>query len=245
MARRNPTVWITRAEPGATETAERLTDAGYRAVVQPLLMLKTLPDPQVDLTGVRAVAFTSANGVRAFAAATPERKFRVFCVGAATAAEAKAAGFRSILSGDGDVAALAQRIGTRQRELAGGVVLHPGAVKPAGDLVGALAKAGIEARALPLYDSVPAPLPAQFAEQLDKIDVALVHSPKAARVLAKLLRKNPAPQLRALCLSRAVARPLSRIELAERAWAPIPNEAALLNLIDRKTPQDRAPPRRR
>ena len=234
MARKPLTVWITRAEPGASETAERVAAHGHKAVVAPLLMLERLPNPQMDLHDVRAIAFTSANGVRAFAAASPEREFRIFCVGAATAAEAKAAGFRSVLAGDGDVAALAQRIATRQLELRGGVVLHPGAAHPAGDLVGALKRAGIEARGVALYDSMPAQVSPEILAGMGEIDAVLLHSPKASKVLAKLLRKHPAPHLHALCLSPAVARPLSRIDLSERVAAPIPFEAALLNLIDRK-----------
>ena len=234
MARKSLTVWITRAEPAASETAERVAAHGHTPIVQPLLTLERLPHPQMDLHDVRALAFTSANGVRAFAAASPERTFRVFAVGAATAEAAKAAGFRSVLSGDGDVAALAARIAARSLEMRGGVVLSPGPVEPAGDLVGALQKAGIEARAVALYDTVPAPIDPAFLTGLSKIDIALLHSPKASRALAKILRKHPAPQLRALCLSKAVARPLARIELADVASSPIPVEAALLNLLDRK-----------
>jgi uroporphyrinogen-III synthase len=234
MARKPLTVWITRAEPAASETAERVAAHGHAPLVQPLLTLERLPHPQMDLHDVRALAFTSANGVRAFAAASPERGFRVFAVGAATAEAAKAAGFRSVLSGDGDVAALAARIATRSLELRGGVVLHPGPVEPAGDLVGALQKAGVEARALALYDTVPAPIDPAFVEGLSKIDIVLLHSPKASRVLARILRKHPAPHLRVVCLSKAVARPLGKIELAGVASSPIPVEAALLNLLDRK-----------
>ncbi|HEX6859699.1 MAG TPA: uroporphyrinogen-III synthase [Caulobacteraceae bacterium] len=235
MARKSLTVWITRAEPGASETAERVKAIGHKAIVAPLLQLERLPQSFIDLSDVRALAFTSANGVRAFAAASPERDFRIFCVGAATAAEAKANGFKSVLSGDGDVVALAGRIATRGRELIGGVVLHPGAAEPAGDLCGLLEKAGIKARALPLYDTVRTPLDPAFAATIPSLDAVLVHSPKAARLLAKLLAKTPAPKLRALCLSPAVARPLARAPLGERRAASFPNEAALLNLIDNKS----------
>jgi len=235
MARKPLTIWITRSEPGASETAERLVAAGHQPVVAPLLAVEPLPRPHIDLDGVKALAFTSANGVRAFAAACADRSLRVFAVGAATATAAKAAGFRSLLSGDGDVTALASRIATRQLELrGGGVVLHPGAVEPAGDLVGALQKAGVEARSLPLYDTAPAALEPSFLAAIGGFDVALVHSPKAARILAKLLKKHPAPNLRVLCLSPAVARALGKAQVAERTAAPIPFEAALLNLIDRK-----------
>jgi len=234
MARKPLTVWITRAEPGASETAERVAAHGHKAVVMPLLTLERLPHSYIDLSDVRALAFTSANGVRAFAAASPERDFRVFCVGAATASAAKVAGFKSVLAGDGDVADLAARIATRGLELRGGVVLHPGAAEPAGDLTGDLEKAGIAARALPLYDTVPAPIAPDFLERLGEIDVVLLHSPKASRLLAALLRKHPARRLRALCLSPAVARPLARAAIADRTAAPIPLEAALLNLLDSK-----------
>ena len=97
-----------------------------------------------------------------------------------------------------------------------------------------LTKAGIAARGVALYDSMPAQPSPEFIAGMAELDAVLLHSPKASKVLAKLLRKHPAPHLRAFCLSPAVARPLSRIDLAERVAAPIPFEAALLNLIDRK-----------
>ena len=139
MARRRQKIWITRAQPGADATAERVRALGHEAVIAPLLAVHALPDVQVDLHGVAALAFTSANGVRAFADISPERAIRVFAVGAATAQAARAAGFKLVLSADGDVEALAEGIGQRRGELRG-AVLHPGAVDLAGDLVGALEK---------------------------------------------------------------------------------------------------------
>ena len=59
----------------------------------------------------------------------------------------------------------------------------------------------------------------------------LLHSPKAARQLAKLLRGRRASDLSPLCLSRAVGRPLARAQLGPRLYAPMPMESALLNLI--------------
>ena len=139
------TVWITRAEPGATLTADRVAAMGHEPLVAPLLRIETLPDVAVDLTGVAALAFTSSNGVRAFAELCPRRDLRVFAVGAGTTAAAKAAGFKAVLSADGDVAALAGRIAARRSELVG-TVLHAAAAEPAADLLGALTPAGLEAR---------------------------------------------------------------------------------------------------
>ena len=61
----------------------------------------------------------------------------------------------------------------------------------------------------------------------------LLHSPKAAKALALLLRKYPAPHLRALCLSPAVAKPLARAKIGPLVKASMPIESALLNLIGR------------
>ena len=231
MAGRRQQIWITRAQPGADATAERVRALGHEAVVAPLLAVRRVPDAVVDLAGVAALAFTSANGVRAFADLSGERTLRVFAVGAATAQAARAAGFRSVLSADGDVEALADGIAARRSELKG-AVLHPGAAEPAGDLAGALEKHGIAARRVILYATAPVEVAAAAAEALGKSDAVLLHSPRAAEVLAQLLKAHPAPKLRALGLSKAVVRPLARIRMGGKLFPPFPIEGALLNLID-------------
>ena len=233
MARRRQKIWITRAQPGADATAERVRALGHEAIVAPLLAVRPLADAQVDLAGVAALAFTSANGVRAFADLSGERSLRVFAVGAATAQAARSAGFKLVLSADGDVEALAEGIAVRRGELRG-AVLHPGAAEPAGDLAGALEKHGVEARRLILYETAPVDLADEAAEMLRKSDAVLLHSPRAAQVLAKVLKAHPAPHMRALGLSKAVVRPLARIPMAGKAFPPFPLEGALLNLIDRR-----------
>jgi len=233
MAPRRQRIWITRAQPGADQTAERVRALGHDAVIAPLLAVRILPDVKVDLSGVAALAFTSANGVRAFADASGERSLKVFAVGAATAQAARQAGFRSVLSADGDVEALAEGIAVRKGELRG-AVLHPGAAEPAGDLAGSLQKHGVEARRLVLYETAPVTLADGEVQALARSDAVLLHSPRAAQVLAKVLKAHPAPQLRALGLSKAVIKPLSRVSLGAKAFPPFPLEGALLNLIDRR-----------
>ncbi|MBR7617829.1 uroporphyrinogen-III synthase [Phenylobacterium sp. 20VBR1] len=225
-------IWITRAQPAAETTAARVRALGHEPVIAPLLTVQPVEGVEVDLRGVCALAFTSANGVRAFIEATPDRSLRVFAVGAATAQAVRAAGFKNVLSADGDVEALAEGIAARKRDLKG-CVLHPGAAEPAGDLVGALEGHGIEARRLILYDTVPAQLTDDELAVLAEVDAVLLHSPKAAEALALMLKTTPLPKLRALCLSKAVMKPLTRTRMAAKVFAPFPLEAALLNLIDR------------
>jgi len=224
-------IWITRTQPGAEATADRVRALGHAAFVSPLLEVRTLDDARLDLEGVGALAFTSANGVRAFAERTPDRALRVFAVGEATAAAARAAGFKTVLHTQGDVEVMARSLVDRRREIAG-AILHPGATEPAGDLVGALARFQIAARAVAVYETVPAEPAASLLEALPGLDDVLIHSAKAAAALAALLKAHPAPHLRALGLSKAALAPVARSKLAGRLFPPAPLERDLLNLID-------------
>jgi uroporphyrinogen-III synthase len=232
MSGRRKKIWITRAQPGADATAERVRGLGHDALVAPLLAVHELENVEIDLAGVAALAFTSANGVRAFADKSAVRDLRVFCVGGATAQAARQAGFRAVLSTDGDVEALAQGIAARRGELKG-CVLHAGAVELAGDLVGALERQAIEGRRLTLYETRPVAIAEAELKMLLKADAVLLHSPRAARALAQVLRGHPAPTMRALGLSKEVLKPLVRAKLAGKAAPPYPLEAALLQLIDK------------
>ena len=47
MPRRRQKIWITRAQPGAEVTAERVRALGHEAIVAPLLAVKPLSDVAV------------------------------------------------------------------------------------------------------------------------------------------------------------------------------------------------------
>ena len=222
-------VWVTRAQPGAEATARRLRAMGFEPLVAPLLEVRAIGGGAIDLAGVGALAFTSSNGAAAFAARSKERGLPVFAVGAATAAAASAAGFCSVTSADGDVAALVQALAAHPP--IDGEVLHPGPVEPAGDLVSALAELGVPARALAVYETVARAPEPRTAALIPDLLAVLLHSPKAARVLAAHVTDHPAPKLVALCLSQAVAAPLRASGLAAVRAADQPTEAALLALL--------------
>lgn len=234
-------VWVTRAEPDAHRTAEALRAVGHQPLVWPLLRVQSLPaglELTASLEGVAALAFTSAAGVRAFAGLRPtERDWPVFTVGEATARAARAAGFVDVISGHGDSAALAHVIAghaTRPQ----GAVLHPGARDLAGDLAGALHALGLPARTVALYETLPEPLSAELIDALDanppSLDAVLIHSAKAARLLAEVL--TPRPALTAIltlaALSEAAAAPLAGLAFARRRIAQTPTEPALLATLE-------------
>ncbi len=221
-------VWITRAQPGAAATAERVAALGFRPVVDPLLAVEPIT-AAIDLSGIAALAFTSVNGVEGFARCCVRRDLPVFTVGAATAKAARDAGFTHAFSAEGDVEAL-ERLIINARP---GPVLWAGAQAPAGDLVAALRAQGLEARGVAVYATAErAPSPATLA-LLDAPLSVLVHSPRAARALGRILAGRDHGDLRLLCLSPAVAAPLDKIaEPRFVASAPRPDESALLQLLD-------------
>ena len=223
-------VWVTRARPAADDTAARLVELGHQPVVAPLI--EAYPRAGVDPglgAEIGALAFTSVHGVTAFAALTPDRSRPAFAVGETTASAARAAGFTVIGAGDGGVDALAAAIVAGRGDFQGGVA-HPGAADPAGDLTGALLAAGIPVKRLVVYETRMAPgLPQGLAETWP--EAVLLHSPKAARALARLLPPAWAPHLTAYALSSACAAPLAELGLARLVAAPFPREAALLKLL--------------
>jgi uroporphyrinogen-III synthase len=220
-------VWITRARPGALATADRVAALGFAPVVDPLLTVEAL-DIEIDLSHVEALAFTSANGVEAFTRLSDARGLPVFAVGRATARAAEAAGFVSVASADGDVEDLGRLIAGS----ASGPVLWAGAKEPAGDLVGLLRGRGVMAKGIAVYETTERAPSAETLARLDAPSTVLLHSPRAARALATILRQRAAPSLRVLCLSEAVAAPLLGLkELGSVAFAPRPDESALLEML--------------
>ncbi|MNU49092.1 uroporphyrinogen-III synthase [compost metagenome] len=218
-------VWITRAQPGAARSAARLTALGYEPIVAPLLTLRALPDaltPAPDFATVAALAFTSPNGVAAFAALTLDLRDRpVFAVGDATAEAARDAGFTDARSAAGDIHALARLIAATPVD---GLILAPGAREPAGDLP-ALLPAHIIQR-LPVYaaEETDVAPPADF-------DAVLLHSPRSARALAAALTPDAARDRLAVCISPAAAAPLSAFSFTEIRIADAPDETSLLTAL--------------
>ncbi len=190
---------------------------GFEPVVAPLLATRPIPQAAPDLGGIAALAFTSANGVAAFAALTPDRSRPVFTVGDATAEAARAAGFDRVRSAGGDVDRLAGLLLDQGPGF--GPLLVPGALKPAGDLP-ALLRGRIGATALPVYEAVET-----GAAPPEAFDVVLIHSARAARALNAL---GPFAGQTAVAVSAAAAAPLGDCIDLEIRIAPTPDETALL-----------------
>ncbi len=153
------TALITRPEEDARPLAEALAERGVATVIEPLLVIRPLPEAAADLAkdlaGVQALLFTSANGARAFAELSPRRDIGVLAVGDATASAARGLGFTAVESAGGDVQALARLVKQRLKP-AGGPLLHAAGSAVAGDLAEILAADGFDLRRRMLYESATA-----------------------------------------------------------------------------------------
>ncbi|GAA0773428.1 uroporphyrinogen-III synthase [Brevundimonas olei] len=218
-------VWVTRAEPGAARTADRLTALDFTPLVAPLLTLAPLPgalDAAPSPDAVAVLALTSPNGVEAFAPLIPRfRDHPVFAVGDATAEAARAAGFADVRSASGDIHALARLIAA---EAPPGPLLAPGAREPAGDLPALLPDRPVQR--LPVYAAVETHAPAP-----EPFDAIMLHSPRAARALAADLPRAASSGRIAICISEAAATPLHSFDFAEIRIAAAPDEPAMLSAL--------------
>lgn len=182
-----------------------------------MLAIRPIPQAAPDLTGIAGLAFTSANGVAAFAALTPDRSRPVFTVGDATAEAARVAGFVQVRSANGDLNRLAALLMAQGLEV--GPLLVPGAREPAGDLP-SLLDGRVEATALAVYEAVET-----WTSPPDVFDAILIHSARAGQALAAL---GPFAGQTAAALSAAAAAPLGDRSGLEIRLAPTPDETALL-----------------
>lgn len=229
------TLLVTRPQPEADRLAARLRAAGYEALVAPMMRIeragRAVP---ADIQDADGVVFTSVNGVRAFAEDLTAPSVPAYCVGARTAEAARAAGFETARSADGDAGdliGLIRNLESAPRRL----TLYRGAVA-AVDLVEALP--GIEFLDRVLYRTVAAerfPKSVETALRDGLVDGVLLLSADTARAFASLARAAglDLSTLDAYCLSNRVASAIEGLGLRSVRVAARPDLDALLDLPPR------------
>jgi len=233
-------VLVTRPREEAEALAVRLGPLGFVPIIEPMIAVRFVDGAAVDAEGAQALVFTSANGVRALKTARGgsalSRTLPVFTVGAATAAAARAAGFNSIVEGQGTVEGLARLIVARCPPAAGSVVHVCGSIV-ARDLAALLAPSGIRLIRAVLYESIQATRLQPETRALlasREIAAALFFSPRTAQAFVNLIIDAGIAasmgSVAALALSPAVADAL-RLPFARVITAARPTTDALLECL--------------
>ncbi|WP_106640428.1 uroporphyrinogen-III synthase [Allosphingosinicella vermicomposti] len=189
-------ILLLRPQPGATASAEKARALGLEPVVAPLFIVRPLDWEPKDPAAFDALLLTSANAVRL---AGPHlalyHGLPVHAVGEATADAARAAGFEDVSVGPAGVEVLLRGIRGNMH------LLH----LCGRDHIQMERKGVIH---VPVYTSDAASqLPSDAAQALESGALALIHSPRAGAVFAKLVDDAGISRdtIRIAAISRAAA----------------------------------------
>jgi uroporphyrinogen-III synthase len=236
-------ILVTRPEPDAERTAQKLRARGCDVLLGPVLRIRHLEETDLGAGPWDAVAMTSANAAHAI-----ERHSRrleitrlpVLTVGRRTAEAARAVGFANMASANGNEQALAHLIGAHVAR--GNRVLYLAGEDRAGDLARAVAPHGVKVETVVVYRAVAAdrlPEPAAAAVRAGEVNGVLHFSRRSAVIYLDCARAagvlDSALKPFHYCLSNAVAEPLVAAGAGRVMVAQSPEENALLDLV--------APPR--
>lgn len=210
-------VLVLRPEPGAAATLAKARAKGLDAVAVPLFQIEPVAWQAPGPGRFDGLLLTSANAVRWGGPAFGElRGLKVYAVGEATAQAAREAGFSIAATGDAGVDRLLASIEPHLN------LLHLcGADRRQPD------KAAQEITHLAVYRATPVEKPDLSAAPGS---VAMIHSPRAGRRFAELVRDRSAIAIAAIsdAAAEAVAEGWRTVETAK-----LPSDEALLALAAR------------
>lgn len=217
--------------------AGKLRRKGLNPICSPVMRIE-FNRSAPSLAGVSAIAFTSANGVRAMAPhADRAASLPVFAVGEVTAAAARKAGYAAVHSAGGDVAGLVDLIA--ERFTFDGVVLHPAGRDTVGGLTDALRARGVRARKAVMYEAKPIEeLAAEAAHALAENPPAgwvTLFSPRSASLFLDQIERAglraALTRVKAACLSDSVASAAEAAAWDDIRVAPGNTAEGLISLI--------------
>jgi len=232
-------ILISRPQEDAARLAELLRARGHQPLCASLLSVRFFDGPELTFESVSAIVATSANGVRALARRTERRDLRIFTVGPQTADAAKKAGFEDVECADGDATTLAEKVlGWVEPE--DGVLLHAASADTEGQLKTLLAEEGYTVDEMVLYEVVAIHKLPEIAREAivhHALDAAVVFSPRSAMALRDCILRaglaDACKTIAAICISPAAAAALEPLAFRTVIVAEQPNQAAMLDAVDR------------
>lgn len=185
--RKSPFLFIVRPEAEAEKDCRALADHNIAAYPLPVLKTTKLAALNTPPPGeAQAVIYTSKQAVHPVHASLAT----AYCVGAATASAARAAGFQNLHHGQGNGAELAAEIVNKANPSAG-PLYWPHGVDISFDIAHALRQDGFDVEAVPVYHMAPvAAIPQTTAEIIRQQQHSfgfMVMSARHLQVLEQLL----------------------------------------------------------
>lgn len=244
-------VLVTRPIEDFPGTRDGLAVLGCTALACPCQRIVPRP-PAAPPGPAQALLLTSRNAPRVLSAFPAWHALPAFCVGDATAAVARDAGWTDVVSAGGDARDLAGLVRRRLDPRAGSVLLATaeGAGQP---LVALLRAAGFRVRRRVVYMVRPLPaLPAMALAALatGRVRAVLFHAAGAAKVFSAAVHNaGLADSLRdveAFTISKSAAAALARVS-GDQTWRRIqwptrPTEAGMLAALSRSLVAEAARP---
>lgn len=221
---------MTRPHEASRRFVQRLPEwlrSQVNVVISPLIGIQPVAaDP--DLADARGVVFTSSSAVTVASELTPRRDLPCFCVGNATTARARDAGWRAAFAG-ADADAL---VATLTRDRPETPLLHLRGRHTRGAVAARLTAAGLPVRESVIYDQPVLPLNRAAADALGGPAPVIVplFSPRSARQFASQ-HAGTAP-LYLAAISNAVAEEVNQLKVKELMVAPQPDAAAMAGLVE-------------
>lgn len=230
-------ILVTRPEPDAQATAEKLEGLGIAATCAPLMQMHAITASLPQPTGLSSIALTSANALRALettALLTPYLHLPVFTVGDRTAAHARASGFKTVTSANGSFSDLVDLLADENPD---GPIFYPTTRNPTGDLEAALVPKSLKIITTHVYEMHPATsldTTNLIALQSGSINAVMLYSRRTAETFCTLtktlLDDKTRHNLTILCLSENIAAPMIANGFPRIALADYPSEEAMMVL---------------
>lgn len=226
-------ILITRPEPGASQTAARLTALGLTPIVASVLSI--VPRPIVVPAHVAATVLTSGNAIPACPESLHSRP--AFAVGSATARRAVEAGFVDVRDADGDAVKLAKLVAATLSP-SEGTLLLPAALGQGIDLASTLRAKGFKVFRRVAYQAQPVaclPEPAAAALQRGDLTGITFFSGETARHFVRLVRaaglSETVRNVEAVSISERTAVALRGLPWRRVRIAAKPNQDSMLVLL--------------
>jgi uroporphyrinogen-III synthase len=228
-------VLITRPEPGASETAARVSALGLRPLVTPVLEIRDLQWRIPPAESLQAIVTASGNAIPALPPS--HHRLPLLAVGETTASRARAAGFSRVTSADGDARALAA-LADRTCDFRGAPLLLVTGRSQGEALATDLRVRGFRVIRRAVYAAMPVPALPDVARQAlaaGDVTAALFFSGETARHCVLLIRRARLHEairaVDALAIGQPAAMALKVLPWRRIRVAARPTQDAMLALL--------------